>query len=75
MKVDYGLSLPQLAKDLHAKVLIVNFWEDCKGITFDAKKQLGEKLAGVVLNGVLPQELEKVKMKYLLKDLILKCLG
>ena len=59
----YGLSLPQLAESLDAKVLIVNLWEDCKSVDslLDAKKQLGEKLAGVVLNGVLPQELEKVK--------------
>jgi len=56
----YGLSLPQLAESLDAKVLIVNLWEDCKSIDalLDAKKQLGEKLAGVVLNGVLPQEVE-----------------
>ena len=69
----YGLSLPQLAKDLDAEVLIVNLWEDCKSVDalLDAKKQLGEKLAGVVLNGVLPQEVEKVINEIIpaLKDL------
>ena len=28
----YGLSLPQLAESLDAKVLIVNLWEDCKSV-------------------------------------------
>ena len=28
----YGLSLPQLADSLDAKVLIVNLWEDCKSV-------------------------------------------
>ena len=28
----YGLSLPQLANALNAKVLIVNIWEDCKSV-------------------------------------------
>ena len=75
----YGLSLPQLAKDLDAKVLIVNLWEDCKSVDalLDAKKQLGEKLAGVVLNGVLPQEVEKVKNEIIpsLKDLDIEVFG
>jgi len=75
----YGLSLPQLAKDLDAEVLIVNLWEDCKSVDalLDAKKQLGEKLAGVVLNGVLPQEVEKVKNEIIpsLKDLDIEVFG
>jgi len=75
----YGLSLPQLAKDLDAIVLIVNLWEDCKSVDalLDAKKQLGEKLAGVVLNGVLPQEVEKVKNEIIpsLKDLDIEVFG
>ena len=75
----YGLSLPQLAKDLDAEVLIVNLWEDCKSVDalLDAKKQLGEKLAGVVLNGVLPQEVEKVKNDIIpsLKDLDIEVFG
>ena len=59
----YGLSLPQLAESLDAKVLIVNLWEDCKSVDalLDAKRQLGNHLTGVVLNAVPPQEVEKVK--------------
>ena len=59
----YGLSLPQLAKSLDAKVLIVNLWEDCKSVDalLDAKKQLGDNLAGVVLNAVTPSEVDKIK--------------
>jgi len=75
----YGLSLPQLAESLDAKVLIVNLWEDCKSVDalLDAKKQLGEKLAGVVLNGVLPQEVKKVKNEIIpsLKDLDIEVFG
>ena len=56
----YGLSLPQLAKHLKAKVLIVNLWEDSKSVDalLDAKKQLGDNLAGVVLNAVDPGQVE-----------------
>ena len=59
----YGLSLPQLAESLDSQVLIVNLWEDCKSVDalLDAKKQLGDYLAGVVLNAVLPNEIEKIK--------------
>ena len=75
----YGLSLPQLAKDLDAKVLIVNLWEDCKSVDalLDAKKQLGDRLAGVVLNAVLPQEVEKVKNEIIpsLLDLNIEVFG
>ena len=75
----YGLSLPQLAENLDAKVLIVNLWEDCKSVDalLDAKKQLGEKLVGVVLNGVLPQEVEKVKNEIVpsLKELNIEVFG
>ena len=75
----YGLSLPQLAESLDAKVLIVNLWEDCKSVDalLDAKKQLGEHLAGVVLNAVLPQEVEKVKSEIIpsLKDMGIEVFG
>ena len=61
----YGLSLPQLAKHLKAKVLIVNLWEDSKSVDalLDAKKQLGDHFAGAVLNAVDPEEVEKIKIK------------
>ena len=59
----YGLSLPQLAKSLNAKVLVVNLWEDCKSVDalLDAKKQLGKYFAGAVLNAVKPSEIENIK--------------
>ena len=59
----YGLSLAQLAETLKAKVLLVNLWEDCKSVDalLDAKKQLGDHLAGVVLNAVVPKEVGKIK--------------
>ena len=61
----YGLSLPQLAKKLNAKVLIVNLWEDSKSVDslLDAKQQLGDHFAGAVLNAVDPEEVEKIKNK------------
>ena len=61
----YGLSLPQLAKRLNAKVLIVNLWEDSKSVDalLNAKKQLGDHFAGAVLNAVDPEEIEKINNK------------
>ena len=61
----YGLSLPQLAKQLNAKVLIVNLWEDSKSVDalLDAKKQLGDHFAGTVFNAVVPDQVEKIKNK------------
>ena len=75
----YGLSLPELAKNLNAKVLIVNLWEDSKSVDalLDAKKQLGDHFAGVVLNAVLPEEVEKIKNKIIpsLHDLNIEVFG
>ena len=75
----YGLSLPQLAQTLNAKVLIVNLWEDCKSVDalLDAKKQLGDHLAGIVLNAVLPKEVEKIKNKIIpsLKEMNIEVFG
>ena len=75
----YGLSLPQLAKTLNSKVLIVNLWEDCKSVDslLDAKKQLGDHMAGVVLNAVLPKEVEKIKSEIIpsLKEMDIEVFG
>ncbi len=75
----YGLSLPELAKNLNAKVLIVNLWEDSKSVDalLDAKKQLGDHFAGVVLNAVVPEEVEKIKHKIIpsLKDMDIEVFG
>ena len=59
----YGLSLPQLARELQAKVLIVNLWEDSKSVDalLNAKNQLGEYFAGAVLNAVVPNDVENIR--------------
>ena len=75
----YGLSLPELAKNLNAKVLIVNLWEDSKSVDalLDAKNQLGAHFAGVVLNAVVPEEVEKIKNKIIpsLQEMNIKVFG
>ena len=75
----YGLSLPQLAISLNAKVLIVNLWEDSKSVDalLNAKKQLGDHFAGAVLNGVDPEQLEKIKNKIIpsLQEMNIKVFG
>ena len=75
----YGLSLPQLAKRLKSKVLIVNLWEDSKSVDalLDAKKQLGDNFAGAVLNAVDPEEVEKIKTKIIpsLQELNIEVFG
>ena len=75
----YGMSLPELAKNLNAKVLIVNLWEDSKSVDalLDAKKQLGEHFAGAVLNAVIPNEIDNIKNKIIpaLKELDIEVFG
>ncbi|MCP9890677.1 phosphotransacetylase family protein [Cyanobium sp. Aljojuca 7D2] len=53
----YGLSLPQLAEGLEATVVLVHPWLDSRSIDplLAAQAQLGERLAGVVLNAVKPE--------------------
>jgi BioD-like phosphotransacetylase family protein len=52
----YGLSLPQLARGLEAPVLLVQPWTDSRSVDslLAARTELGEHLAGVVLNAVNP---------------------
>ena len=52
----YGLSLGQLARGLQAPVLLVHPWTDSCSIDplLAAQAQLGDNLAGVVLNAVNP---------------------
>jgi len=73
------LSLPQLAKHLNAKVLMVNLWEDSKSVDalLDAKKQLGDYFAGAVLNAVVPEQVEKIKNKIIpsLKEMNINIFG
>ena len=75
----YGLSLPELAINLNAKVLIVNLWEDSKSVDalLDAKKQLGDQFAGAILNAVVPEQVEKIKNKIIpsLQEMNIKVFG
>mgnify|MGYP001169135569 CR=1 FL=1 len=75
----YGLSLPELAKTLNSKVLVVNLWEDSKSVDalLDAKKQLGKYFAGAVLNAVDPNEVENINEKIIpcLNDLGIEIFG
>jgi len=59
----YGLSLPQLAKALDSKVLVVNLWENSTSVDalLNAKKQLGDHFAGAVLNSVVPSDINDIK--------------
>ena len=59
----HGLGLVPLAQGLRAPVLLVHPWSDGRSVDalLDARRQLGDLLAGVVLNGVLPEELAAVR--------------
>jgi len=59
----YGLSLPQLARGLEAPVVLVHLWEDSRSIEplLQARQQLGDQLAGVVLNAVNPEDVEPLR--------------
>ncbi len=61
----FGLSLVQVAKKLNAKVLLVHSWQDSRSVDslLAAKEQLGNNLAGVVLNAVMPEDLDDIKNK------------
>jgi hypothetical protein len=61
----YGLSLPQLARGLDAPVLLVEPWNDVRSVDalLAARSELGERLAGVVLNGVDPDGLAGLRQE------------
>ncbi len=75
----YGLSLPQLAKALDSKALIVNSWENSTSVDalLNAKKQLGDHFAGAVLNSVVPSDVENIKTNIIpsLKELGIEIFG
>tara|TARA_Y100000589_G_scaffold36367_1_gene30489 strand:- start:5218 stop:6327 length:1110 start_codon:yes stop_codon:yes gene_type:complete len=75
----YGLSLPQLARSLKSKVVVVNLWEDSKSVDalLNAKEQLGEYFAGAVLNSVIPTEIENIEKEIIpsLKHLGIEVFG
>ncbi|MBM5790632.1 MAG: phosphotransacetylase family protein [Cyanobacteria bacterium M_surface_10_m1_298] len=59
----YGLSLAQVAEGLQAPVLLVHAWEDSGSVEplLAAREQLGDLLAGVVLNGVPPDQVNALR--------------
>ena len=59
----YGLSLVQVARALQAPVVLVHPWSDCDSIDplLLAHEQLGDLLAGVVLNGVEPEQVASLR--------------
>lgn len=63
----YGLSLGQLARGLQAPVLLVHPWTDSCSIDplLAARAQLGDNLAGVVLNAVNPDLVPQLRAELL----------
>ncbi|WP_411868157.1 phosphotransacetylase family protein [Vulcanococcus limneticus] len=59
----YGLSLPQLARDLQAPVVLVHPWNDASSADalLQAHGLLGSLLAGVVLNAVTPEAVPQLR--------------
>ncbi len=61
----YGLSLVEVAKKLDIPVLLVHLWRDSRSVDdlLEAKNQLREHFAGVILNAVTPGEISEIKSK------------
>ncbi|MCP9915788.1 phosphotransacetylase family protein [Cyanobium sp. ATX 6F1] len=59
----YGLNLSRLAEAFAAPVVLVHRWEDSLSIDalLEAQQQLGEHLAGVVLNSVNPDQVGELR--------------
>jgi hypothetical protein len=59
----YGLALVPLARGLQAPVVLVHRWRDSRSVDalLEARLQLGDLLAGVVLNGVEPERVEQLR--------------
>ncbi len=59
----YGLSLEQVSRGLDAHVVLVHLWEDSRSVDalLAAKHQLGDRLIGIVLNAVNPDEVEELE--------------
>jgi len=59
----FGLSLVQLTRGLDAPVVLVHGWRDSLSVEplLEARQQLGDHLAGVVLNGVEPDGLDALR--------------
>ncbi len=63
----YGLSLEQVAKGLDAAVVLVHLWQDSRSVEalLAAKQRLGDRLLGIVLNAVTPEDVGEVQSKVL----------
>ena len=61
----FGLSLIQLAQGLQAPVVIVHIWRDSRSVDalLEARRQLGDLLAGVVLNVVDPILMDSLRVE------------
>ena len=59
----YGLSLAELASGLGADVLLVHPWTDSRSLDalLAARRELGQRLAGVVLNAVNPHAIGPIR--------------
>ena len=59
----YGLSLPQLSEELDASVVLVHLWQDSCSVDalLAAKQMLADRLVGIVLNAVTPDEVESLE--------------
>ena len=59
----YGLSLAQLAHGLEAPVVLVHLWQDSRSVEalLAAREQLGDRLVGIVLNAVTPDEVDELQ--------------
>jgi BioD-like phosphotransacetylase family protein len=59
----FGLGLVQLARGLQAPVVLVHPWNDSRSVDslLEARQQLGDLLAGVVLNVVDPERVSQLR--------------
>jgi BioD-like phosphotransacetylase family protein len=59
----FGLGLVQMAKTLQAPVVLVHAWNDSRSADalLEARQQLGDLLAGVVLNMVDPEQMARLR--------------
>jgi uncharacterized protein len=59
----FGLGLAQMARALQAPVVLVHGWTDSRSVDalLEARQQLGDLLAGVVLNAVDPELLPRLR--------------
>ena len=59
----FGLGLAQMARALQAPVVLVHNWRDSRSVDplLEARQQLGDLLAGVVLNAVTPEDVPQLR--------------